>query len=211
MTALRLLRAGVRGARRARRRSPTGPAPSTSSTPRADRVRRRVVPLPAGGRASSIASLEAARRRRHRRRPRSVLARRRRSTIEPGETRRAGRAVGRGQDDAGRAGARASTTSPAARCASTATTCATSPGVAARRDRRGHPGPAPVPRDRSATTCATPGPTPPTPSSIAACRAARIHDVDRGAARRVRHHRRRARLPAVGRREAAPGDRPACC
>ena len=42
----------------------------------------------------------------------------------------------------------------------------------------------------------------------AACRAAQIHDVDRRAARRLRHHRRRARLPAVGRREAAPGHRP---
>ena len=31
---------------------------------------------------------------------------------------------------------------------------------------------------------------------------------DRGAARRLRHRGRRARLPAVGRREAAPGDRP---
>ena len=49
--------------------------------------------------------------------------------------------------------------------------------VAARRHRRGQPGPAPVPRHRRAPTSATPGPTPPTTRSIAACRAAQIHDV----------------------------------
>ena len=51
------------------------------------------------------------------------------------------------------------------------------PGQPARRHRRGQPGPAPVPRRRCSTTCATPGPTPPTTSSCAACRAAQIHDV----------------------------------
>ena len=43
---------------------------------------------------------------------------------------------------------------------------------------------------------------------VAACRAARIHDLDRIAARRLRHDRRRARLPAVRRREATRRHRP---
>ena len=42
----------------------------------------------------------------------------------------------------------------------------------------------------------------------AACRGARIYDTVAGAARRVRHDGRRARLPAQRWREAAVGDRP---
>ena len=42
---------------------------------------------------------------------------------------------------------------------------------------------------------------------VAACRAARIHDLIAVAPRRLRHRGRRARLPDVGRREAAPRDR----
>ena len=79
--------------------------------------------------------------------------------------------------------------------------------VAAGRHRRRRPGPAPVPRvDRRQP----------------ALRQARCHGRrargglpggphprhDRRPARRLRHGRRRARLPAVGRREAAGGDRP---
>ena len=43
---------------------------------------------------------------------------------------------------------------------------------------------------------------------VDACRAARIHDLVDEPARRLRHDRRRARLPPVGRREAAARDRP---
>ena len=43
---------------------------------------------------------------------------------------------------------------------------------------------------------------------IAAATAASIHERDHRAPRRLRHDRRRARLQAVGRREAADGDRP---
>ena len=61
---------------------------------------------------------------------------------------------------------------------------------------------------RSPRTCASPSRTPPTRRSYAAARAAQIHDHIAVAARRLRHHRRRARLPVLRRREAAPGHRP---
>ena len=46
---------------------------------------------------------------------------------------------------------------------------------------------------------------------VAACRAAQILDTVDGAAGRLRHRRRRSRLPPVGRREAAAWRSPACC
>ena len=69
------------------------------------------------------------------------------------------------------------------------------------------PGSAPVPRDRSATTCATPSPMRPTPSSMRRAGRADLRHRRRPA-RRLRHDGRRARLPPQRRREAAPGDRP---
>ena len=56
---------------------------------------------------------------------------------------------------------------------------------------------------RSARTCATPSPTPPTRSSRRAARAAAIHDRIAELPENVRHRRRRARLQALRRREAA--------
>ena len=101
----------------------------------------------------------------------------------------------------------ASTTSPPARCASTATTCATSPRTACAPPSAWSARTRTCSTTRSPTTCATPGPTPPTTS----CRGLpggpdpRRH---RRPARRLRHRRRRAGLPAVGRREAAARHRP---
>ena len=199
------LRAGLRGARRARGRSASGPAPSTSSRPAGrvtfDDVRFRYPPAA----ETSIASLEQ--------HPpatdpdRDVL-----DGVEPrrhaGRDGRPRRRVRRRQVDARladppalrrhrrrRAHRRPRRPRPHAR-------------LAAGGDRRRRPGPAPVPRvDRRQP----------------ALRQARRHrrrarrGVPRGAdprhdrrpARRLRHGRRRARLPPVGRREAAPGDRPA--
>ena len=79
--------------------------------------------------------------------------------------------------------------------------------VAGRRRRRRDPGPPPLPRLDRRPTCATPAPTPPTrswwrpagrPASTTSSRAAR----------RLRHGRRRTRLPPVRGREAARGHRP---
>ena len=81
------------------------------------------------------------------------------------------------------------------------------PGVAARRDRHRRPGPAPVPHDRRREP-------PLRPARRHRRRAARRVQGGAGArrhrapARRVRHRRRRAGLPALGRREAAPRHRP---
>ena len=80
--------------------------------------------------------------------------------------------------------------------------------LAAGRRRRRRPGPAPVPRDRSATTCATPARTPPTDELRRGVPGGADPRHRDGAARRLRHGRRRPRLPPVRRREAAPGDRP---
>ena len=46
---------------------------------------------------------------------------------------------------------------------------------------------------------------------VEACRAAQIWDLISVAAGRPRHGRRRPRLPAVGRREAAARASPGCC
>ena len=66
----------------------------------------------------------------------------------------------------------------------------------------------PLPRHDRARTCASPGPTRPTRSSRTAARAAQHPRPHRLAARRLRHRRRRARLPLLRRREAAHRDRP---
>ena len=81
-------------------------------------------------------------------------------------------------------------------------------GVAAGGHRRRRPGPAPVPRDdRRQPALRQAGRHRPTSWSTA-CRAARILDTIADAARRLRHGRRRPRLPPVGRREAAHRHRP---
>ena len=58
-----------------------------------------------------------------------------------------------------------------------------------------------------ARTCASPSPTRPTRRSRRRRAAAQIHDADRVAPGGLRHRRRRARLPLLGRREAADRDR----
>ena len=62
---------------------------------------------------------------------------------------------------------------------------------------------------RSAPTCSTRGPTRPTTSCVDALRGGADPAADRVAARRSRHRRRRPRLPALRRREAAPRHRAA--
>ena len=87
------------------------------------------------------------------------------------------------------------------RVRSTGRRAGSDPGVA-RLDRHRHAGDLPVPRHDPATTCCTPTTTPPTRRWRRGPR--REHPrPDRRASPRVRHRGRRARLPAVGRREAA--------
>ena len=82
------------------------------------------------------------------------------------------------------------------------------PRVARRHGRRRLAGDVPLPRRRSARTCASRSPRRPTRRSRTAARTAHIHDADRQAPGGLRHDRRRARLPLLRRREAADGDRP---
>ena len=86
MTAARVLRAGLRGARRARGRSPTRPARSTWSAPSGRiELRPRVLPLPAGRRGdASRRSSDCRVPTRQDSGPRRA-PRRRRSPIEPGQ------------------------------------------------------------------------------------------------------------------------------
>ena len=72
----------------------------------------------------------------------------------------------------------------------------------------GDPGDLPVPRLGARQPAATPGPRRPRRSCIAAATRGRDPRADHGAPRGLRHGRRRARLQAVGRREAADRDRP---
>ena len=98
------------------------------------RARRRAGSATRPASEVSLASLEGdgrRGRRRDERRRRPVLRGVTRDD-RAGPARRARRAVGRGQDDARRCSSPASTTSPAAPCASTATTCATSPRTSLR-------------------------------------------------------------------------------
>ena len=74
-------------------------------------------------------------------------------------------------------------------------------------DRRGEPGPAPVPRHRRRQPALRPADA--TDDEIERRLPGRPDPRrHRGAARRLRHRRRRAGLPPLGRREAAPGHRP---
>ena len=139
-------------------------------------------------------------------RARRAAAPRHRSRHPAGRMRRDRRAVGRGQEHAGGAGAAASTTRPRARSWSTATTsarCASSRCArtsASSRRRRTCSTP------RSWTTCATRVPTRRRRGGAGGARGAdpRLH---RRPAGRIRDDRRRARLPPLGRRAAAPCDR----
>ena len=83
------------------------------------------------------------------------------------------------------------------------------PAVAARTPSATSPRTRTCSTTRSGPTCSTPGPAPPTREIWAALEAAQIATWSRGAARRAGHRGRRPRLPAVRRREAAAGDRPA--
>ncbi len=83
-----------------------------------------------------------------------------------------------------------------------------SAGVAGRIDRLRHPGDVPVPRLDPRQPAATPGRTRPTRSWRRRPRAAAIHDRIAELPDGLRHDRRRARLQALGRREAADRDRP---
>ena len=92
--------------------------------------------------------------------------------------------------------------------ASTASTCATcrwprSRGSSASSRRRPT-----CCTPRSARTCGTPGPAPPTPRSRPPPGAAQVHDVIAALPGRLRHRRRRPRAPVLRRREAAAGHRP---
>ena len=82
----------------------------------------------------------------------------------------------------------------------------------ARVARRGHrlrdPGDVPVPRIGPRRTCCYAKPDATDAELEAAARGRRDPRPDHGAARGLRHDRRRARLQAVGRREAADRDRP---
>ena len=190
--------------RPARRRRP-------ASTRRSHRARRRVVPLPARRRrCRSPRSRPTAHGRVERRAvglgaPGRVVHRR------AGPAGRARRSVGRGQDHAVAARAPPLRRDRAAPSASTATTCATSPrpacasaiGVVTQdphlfhdTDRR-QPALRPARRHRRRAGRRVPGGADP-----------RRH---RGAARRLRHGRRRARLPRCRAARSSGWPSPACC
>ena len=195
-------------------RCSTCPAPSTTARRRRPRSARRgrdrvddvCVQLPAGRRR--VARL--ARGRGRRRSPTS-----RDPVLHDVDVRhRAGQMValvgpvGRGQDDAGHAGPAALRRTGGASAIDghdvrdlTLETLRGAIGVVS-------PGPAPLPRVGRSPTSATPSPSHRRRDRSAACRAARIHDVIAALPDGLRHGRRRAGLPPVRRREAAPGHRP---
>ena len=207
---VRVVRPGLRGARHARTRSTTGPAPSTSSTRRA---------------ASSSTTCGSATRPPPRSRsPRSRATATRRSATEAVGARCCGASTVDASSPASsspwsarRAPARPRSSSLVPRLYDV-----TDGRGAHRRPRRARPHPGqrcarPSAWSARTRTCST--------TSIArqpALRPARRHRRrargglpggpdprrDRRAARRLRHRRRRAGLPAVGRREAAAGHRP---
>ena len=212
MTAFVSLRPGLRGARRAEPDHRPPRAPSTSTRPPAHRARRRVVPLPGRRRGLDRVArgrpptADASTHRRHVARP--VLRRRRRARSSPA------RLVALvGPSGAGKTTLTSARPPPLRRhrrrgARSTATTCATSPRTALRaaigvvsqdphlfHDTVGA-------NLRYARPDATDGRA---RGGLPGRADPRRH---RRAARRLRHHRRRARLPAVGRREAAPRHRP---
>ena len=127
----------------------------------------------------------------------------------PGPDGRPGRALGRRQDDHleprppplrrdGRIGA-----------AERGRRAARHHGLGARRRRRGDPGPPPLPRHPARQPACTPGPRRPRPSVLEALGQAQIGHLVGELSRRPRHGDRRARLPAVGRGEAARRPGPA--
>ena len=97
---------------------------------------------------------------------------------------------------------------PAARCASTATTCATSRCRACATTSAWCSTSRSSSRCRSATTSPTAGPTRPIDEVVGRGRGGRRRRLHPRAARRLRHGRRRARLHAVGRPAPAHRDRP---
>ena len=173
MTALVSLRAGLRGARPAADdRGEAGRASTLPATRRTRRVRRR--------RASATRRPTRCRWPRWspspcstRRRPQQVLH----DVVvhaPAGPAGRAGRPVRRRQDDDHLAGRRGCTTSPAGRCGSAATTCATSRWSRCTTRSASSPRTRTCSTTRSAPTCSTPGPTPPRTSWSRRCRAAQI-------------------------------------
>ena len=150
MTAVGLLRAGVRGARRAgrHRRPARGRRPRRAG--RAHRARPRVVPLPAG-----LARCRSPRSRRPAARRRAAVDRGRRAsrccttstlTHRAGPDRRPRRPVGRGQDHARLAGPPALRRHRRRGADRRPRRARPHPALAARGHRRRHPGPAPLPR-----------------------------------------------------------------
>ena len=106
---------------------------------------------------------------------------------------------------------RGCTTSTRAPSRSTAWTCGRSPSPAWARSSAWSPRRRTSSTPASATTCATPRPDATDAELEAAARAGRHPRAHHGTARGLRHDRRRARLQAVGRREAAHRASPACC
>ena len=206
----RVVRAGLRGARLPARSITDRPGAVDLVEPAGPhRVRPRVVPPPAGRDVVDRVARGRRHRRRRRRAERLDPARRHASRSSPGELGRARRAVGRGQDHDRDARARASTTSTqgAVRVDGHDVRDLTLESL---RDAIGmvHAGPAPLPRHH------------PRQPALRPARRHRRRAGRRVPARRasttsiaalpdgLRHRRRRARLPHVGRREAAPRDRP---
>ena len=184
---------------RPRSRSSTGSSStstSRSTSPSAPSAARST-PAPATSRSttSGSATTTAPGRSRTSRSP-SRPGRRRRSSARPAPARRRSATW-----------PRASTTSSAAASRSAASTCATSrsprsPTSSASSRRRPTSSTRPCAR-----TCASRSRTRPTRRSRRRPRRRSIHDLIVVAARRLRHGRRRARLPLLGRREAADRDR----
>ena len=209
---LRVVRAGLRGARRAQwhRRRPR--RRRAAPAPRPGRARRRVVPLP-GAPEVSMASLEGTAARHPRATAVAVgdgAPRRRRAVVEPGQPGGPRRPVGRRQDDAQRARPPPLRRHRRRRAHRRARRARRHPGQPAGRHRRGHPGPAPVPRHgrrqpalrpprrhRRRARGGVPGGADP-----------RRH---RRPARGLRHRRRRARATGCRAARSSASPSPGCC
>ena len=172
-----------------------------------DRVRRRLLPLPGAGRG--VARLAGGRRRPRRSTRRRRAARRLLHAPSPASwsrwsarpapaSRRSAALVSRLYDVDRRRGAGRRRRRPGGHHR-----------VAARHDRRGHPGLAPVPRHDRGPTCATPGPRPPRRSCGRRSTGAQIADLVRALPDGLDTVVGDRGLPVVRRREAADRDRPA--